>query len=214
MRRALATLLFLGAISGCALQGSPSTPAQIKASLDSLGLTCERLDVRAESDSNLEIMSCGDGTVGDSSYEFWIWQSKESRNKGLEEICSGSWTKEESLREIVSTATVIARSGSLLVGLDELLEVMDGEASNFLSICNEAGYSLALKTDDAAIEVPSLVGQLFSDASESLELSGLLVLRVFESSAEPEGIVIRQEPNPQTQVLPGTAVTLFVSSGN
>lgn len=62
--------------------------------------------------------------------------------------------------------------------------------------------------------VANVGGSLYDDALEALNAQDLVVLRVYEKSdTVPEGVVIRQEPEAGTLVLPKTPITLYVSSG-
>jgi serine/threonine protein kinase len=69
-------------------------------------------------------------------------------------------------------------------------------------------------TTSSGITVADVVGSLYEDANSTLSQQDLLVLRVFEQNNDvAEGVVIRQEPEAGTMVLPNTTVKLFVSSG-
>jgi serine/threonine-protein kinase len=62
--------------------------------------------------------------------------------------------------------------------------------------------------------VANVGGSLYEDALEALTAQDLVVLRVYEKSdTVPEGVVIRQEPEAGTLVLPKTPITVYVSSG-
>lgn len=66
----------------------------------------------------------------------------------------------------------------------------------------------------SGIQVANVVGSTYDDAYNTLSAQNLLVLRVYEPSADvPEGSVVRQEPMAGTNVLANTQVTLYVSSG-
>ena len=66
----------------------------------------------------------------------------------------------------------------------------------------------------SGVSVANVAGSLYEDALETLTSQDLVVLRVYEKSdTVPEGVVIRQEPEAGTLVLPKTPITLYVSSG-
>ncbi len=66
----------------------------------------------------------------------------------------------------------------------------------------------------SGVSVANVAGSLYEDAFETLTTQDLVVLRVYEKSdTVPEGVVIRQEPEAGTLVLPKTPITVYVSSG-
>ena len=76
------------------------------------------------------------------------------------------------------------------------------------------GGSNPSQPNNTGISVANVQGSLYEDALNTLTAQDLLVLRVYEKSEQvPEGVVIRQVPEPGTQVLSNTAITLYVSSG-
>jgi serine/threonine-protein kinase len=76
------------------------------------------------------------------------------------------------------------------------------------------GSSPAPTPTSNGVLVANVGGSLYDDALEALSAQDLVVLRVYEKSETvPEGVVIRQEPEAGTLVLPKTPITLYVSSG-
>jgi len=64
------------------------------------------------------------------------------------------------------------------------------------------------------VTVANVANSLYEDALEALTAQDLVVLRVYEQSdTVPAGVVIRQEPEAGTLVLPKTPITVYVSSG-
>jgi len=64
------------------------------------------------------------------------------------------------------------------------------------------------------VTVANVADSLYEDALEALTAQDLVVLRVYEQSdTVPAGVVIRQEPEAGTLVLPKTPITVYVSSG-
>ena len=64
------------------------------------------------------------------------------------------------------------------------------------------------------VTVANVANSLYEDALEALTAQDLVVLRVYEQSdTVPTGVVIRQEPEAGTLVLPKTPITVYVSSG-
>lgn len=64
------------------------------------------------------------------------------------------------------------------------------------------------------VSVANVANSLYEDALEALTAQDLVVLRVYEQSdTVPAGVVIRQEPEAGTLVLPKTPITVYVSSG-
>lgn len=64
------------------------------------------------------------------------------------------------------------------------------------------------------VTVANVASSLYEDALEALTAQDLVVLRVYEQSdTVPAGVVIRQEPEAGTLVLPKTPITVYVSSG-
>ncbi|MDQ3962630.1 MAG: Stk1 family PASTA domain-containing Ser/Thr kinase [Actinomycetota bacterium] len=63
------------------------------------------------------------------------------------------------------------------------------------------------------VEVPNVVGDQYEDAVDELEDVGLEAAREDQPSREPEGEVLRQDPEAGEDAETGDTVTLFVSSG-
>jgi hypothetical protein len=84
-----------------------------------------------------------------------------------------------------------------------------GELNSPYSPVNKGKRGYRLKS----YTVPDVIGMPYQQALELLESNGLLVLRVFEKSDVAEGAVLRAAPQAGTSVAEGTAITLYVSSG-
>jgi serine/threonine-protein kinase len=79
----------------------------------------------------------------------------------------------------------------------------------------ERGFTPTVeKIQDESTEVPNVVGMIYEEAKDFLEADGLLVLRVFEKSDQPEGVVVRMKPEAGTLVVEATVIALYVSSGD
>lgn len=65
------------------------------------------------------------------------------------------------------------------------------------------------------VEVPGVSGKNLADAQATIAGAGLIVgmITLRYSDSVPEGFVISQEPSAGSMVLPGTAISLFVSQG-
>ncbi len=73
---------------------------------------------------------------------------------------------------------------------------------------------ITISTGLAPLVVPGVVGELAQDATRFLQDRGLAVeLFIDTESTAPEGQVLRQDPAPGTEVVPGTAVVLNVAGG-
>jgi beta-lactam-binding protein with PASTA domain len=74
--------------------------------------------------------------------------------------------------------------------------------------------TIVVSTGPAPVTVPNVVGDEEADASDTLEEAGVTVSVTREpSDTVPEGEVISQTPAAGTEVVPGTTVTIVVSSG-
>lgn len=65
----------------------------------------------------------------------------------------------------------------------------------------------------APVTVPNVIGQTQEDGTTAVEAEGLVIAVVTAVSSQPAGTIIAQSPPGGTLVLPGSTVTLTVSSG-
>ncbi len=79
---------------------------------------------------------------------------------------------------------------------------------------DEIDLVLAVEEDeDAAVEVPQVVGRQESDALRLLDAGGFEVLISRVPADESAGIVVDQDPGARTEVAPGATVSIEISEG-
>jgi hypothetical protein len=74
-------------------------------------------------------------------------------------------------------------------------------------------WQILAGTGEAPVTVPNVVGQTQEDGTTTVEAEGLVIAVVTAVSSQPAGTIIAQSPPGGTLVLPGSTVTLTVSSG-
>jgi len=78
----------------------------------------------------------------------------------------------------------------------------------------EAGEVVSVTVSQGEIpRVPPVTGRNSNDARMILESSGYVVIEVKETNQAEAGIVVRQQPDSRTELIPGEAVTITVSTG-
>ncbi|MEV4806891.1 Stk1 family PASTA domain-containing Ser/Thr kinase [Nonomuraea sp. NPDC049421] len=77
----------------------------------------------------------------------------------------------------------------------------------------EKGGSVTLFVPKEQREVPSVIGLTQQDATAQLKGVGFKVKVSQQSAQEPEGTVVQQNPGEGTKLLPGTTITITVSTG-
>jgi PASTA domain len=81
------------------------------------------------------------------------------------------------------------------------------------SVRARSGTTPAEPPAEARLNVPSVIGKSFEDASSILQDSDLSVARTDVDSTETDGIVVAQDPDEGTSQPLGTTITLSVSKG-
>jgi hypothetical protein len=74
-------------------------------------------------------------------------------------------------------------------------------------------FQIMAGTGEAPVTVPNVVGQTQEDGTTAVEAEGLVIAVVTAVSSQPAGTIIAQSPPGGTLALPGSTVTLTVSSG-
>jgi len=74
-------------------------------------------------------------------------------------------------------------------------------------------FQILAGTGAAPVTVPDVVGQTQENGTTAVEAEGLVIAVVTAVSSLPVGTIIAQSPPGGTLVLPGTTVTITVSSG-
>ena len=209
----VATVLFA---SGCAsISANLTSAGDVQAVLESSGIACEEASVR-EISANPQtlLMVCGDGSAQERTFSFRIWQSEDQLLESIAETCQEPFTPNEANKPIATTDTLIAQTDSLLVDARRISGAIAGVTTTWYEYCSEQGFSPAIEQEQVrGMALRDIVGLKFAEAENLLKTDGLLVLRVFEKSDQPEGVVVRMSPLAGTQLAENAAITLYVSSG-
>lgn len=90
----------------------------------------------------------------------------------------------------------------------------DPAAGAMVAAGSTVNIAVSTGPDTTPVAVPDVVGQPEGDAQKTLEDAGFTVTSTEEASADVEiGLVISTNPSAGTEVAPGTAVAMTVSSG-
>ena len=210
---AVATVLFA---SGCAsTSANLASAGEVQSVLENSGIACEEVSVREISANPQTIlMVCSDGSTPEKTFSFLIWQSEDQLLESISETCQDPFTPSVAKKPIAATGTLIAQTDSLLVDARRISSAISGNTTTWIDLCSEQGFSPTIEdVQESTLDLRDVVGLKFAEAENLLEKDGLLVLRVFEKSDQPEGVVVRMDPLEGTRVQKGTAITLYVSSG-
>lgn len=91
--------------------------------------------------------------------------------------------------------------------------VVSQEPTAGVSVPEGTSVSLLLSKGPQPIAVPNVVGAVEADATAALQAAGFTAAATPQDNAAPKGTVVSQTPAAGTLVLPGTAVTIAVSTG-
>ena len=91
--------------------------------------------------------------------------------------------------------------------------VVSQEPTAGVSVPEGTSVSLLLSKGPQPIAVPNVVGAAEADAAAALQAAGFTAAPTPQDNAAPKGTVVSQTPAAGTLVLPGTAVTIAVSTG-
>ncbi|MBB6346275.1 Stk1 family PASTA domain-containing Ser/Thr kinase [Nonomuraea muscovyensis] len=110
------------------------------------------------------------------------------------------------LEEAGLTATISTKTSSKPQG--KVMETDPAAGENI-----EKGGKVTLFVPKELSAVPSVIGLTQGDASKLLKASGFKVKVVPQTSDQPEGTVIQQNPGEGTKLAPGMTITIVVSKG-
>jgi len=80
------------------------------------------------------------------------------------------------------------------------------------NVAAETVVTLYVSSGAAPVAVPNVQGKMENDAASILQNDGFTVkVQQDTTSTQPAGTVVQQDPGPNTQVAPGSTVTIFVS---
>ena len=92
--------------------------------------------------------------------------------------------------------------------------VLSSDPTSGVSVPQGSSVTLTVSSGPANVPVPSVIGQQQGQAGNTLGQAGLLLGNsTSEFSAQPAGVVIRQNPGQGTRVPPNTPVDIVVSQG-
>jgi hypothetical protein len=217
VKRILISVIGVFVMAGCSVNSNDlNSPGEVQSALDDASIACEEASVQELPwDAETILMVCKDGSTQQRTYSFLIWESSELSANAIEETCKAPFSTASQNELISTTNTVIAQSDSLLVDADRISQAISGKTSTWMEYCSERGFTPTIeKIQEESTQLPNVEGTIFEEAKDFLEANGWLVLRVFEKSVQPEGVVVRMEPEAGTSVAEGTAITLYVSSGD
>ena len=203
-------------LAGCTSDVEITSAGDVETVLQDAGIPCKDIQVsELPWDSSTLLMVCSDSNAQGETYSFLIWKSNDSMKASLAETCDSAFSSASANELIATTDNVIAESDSLLVDVERISEAMRGTTSTWFEYCSSIGFNPTIEEiTEQTYEVQDVVGTDYVDAKSLLESDRLLVLRVFEKSEKPEGIIVRMVPAAGTTVVEKTAITLYVSSGN
>ncbi|GAB2940947.1 Stk1 family PASTA domain-containing Ser/Thr kinase [Nonomuraea fastidiosa] len=121
-----------------------------------------------------------------------VGMSQEDAQRALEEV---------GLRGVIKTRNSTKPQGTVIA--------TDPKAGAEL----EKGGSVTLFVPKEMREVPSVIGLTQEDATAQLKSAGFKVKVSQQPAQEPEGTVVQQNPGEGTKLLPGTTITITVSTG-
>lgn len=216
MKRILISVLGVFVMAGCSVNSNDlNSPGEVQSALDDASIACEEASLRElPGETSSILMTCKDGSVQQRNFSFIIWQSAEQLSKAIANACEAPLSPSDASELVSIASTVFARSNSLLVDVSRISEAISGKTTTLFDHCVSEGFAPIIEDSSAElVEVPDVIGMPYQQALELLESNGLLVLRVFEKSDVAEGAVLRAAPQAGTSVAEGTAITLYVSSG-
>lgn len=142
--------------------------------------------------------------------------------------CSGGSSKTTSVPDVLGMTEEQAAAELAKYGLEYKLGIPaiseEYEAGQVISTDPDAGESvkegytitlvLSRGTDENSVKTPTFIGKKLREAETILESYDLKKGEItYESSDLPEGYVVRQDPEPGTEIEVGTKVNLVVSQG-
>jgi PASTA domain-containing protein len=118
---------------------------------------------------------------------------------------------ENEAMEVLKKVGLKSASRSTKSAPDQVGRILDQSPAGGSKVESGSSVSLVIGVKSNTIKVPSVLGRKLKDAREEITKLGLILGKISGASPSDESILRDQDPKPEVEVPPGTAVNLVVA---